>query len=229
MSQLGYSDENLALLESEEVMDSSAYNKSSEACGYKSAATFFALISLVLVVFGVYTNADSIGTLVDMDFRIIKTAPVVDTDDVNVLTPFYVDRQSVPHSYIVQNAFYNYFFLKGKQASFTKGIYTYSINFFGEITRTDDKNNILSLGFFNPVIPNGQSSNVLNFNYGDVCNDNKDPIGGTVVIKCGPALSASSVHVTWAGCKYKFVVRTPEVCSPKDIYPYLQVLKRPYS
>ena len=76
------------------------------------------------------------------------------------------------------------------------------------------------IGFFNPTSPKGLSSQTLTLNYGDKCPETNDYREGEVRISCGDELAVTSKSMI-ADCRYLFTVTTPELCSAKDHYYYL--------
>jgi hypothetical protein len=140
--------------------------------------------------------------------------------------PFWIVRQDVDESWKVQDAFANFFYLKGKSATLKNSDgSSVLVNFFDSIKRTNTDGSITTMGYFNPTSPKGQPSNVFNFEYGDKCaassNPNYDYTEGFLELVCGPELSILSVSETDRPCKYKITATAPQRCAAHELHPYL--------
>ena len=83
--------------------------------------------------------------------------------------PFYVIKNDVDHhKNVIQNAFYNFYFLKDVSIDYEStdngDDVKYTVSFFDRVIKTIDGKETV-LGYFSPVIPEGQPSNVFNFQY----------------------------------------------------------------
>jgi len=140
--------------------------------------------------------------------------------------PFWIIRQDVADPWKVQDAFANFFYLKGKSATLEHSDgSSVLVNFFDSIKRTNNDGSTTTLGYFNPTSPKGQPSNVFNFEYGDKCtastNPNYDYTEGFLELVCGPELSIVSVSETDRPCKYKVTATAPQRCGAHELHPYL--------
>ena len=92
--------------------------------------------------------------------------------------PFSVNYLDVDHNkHIVQNAFYNFWYLKSKTLEFDNSEEeagaTYKLTFFEDVRRIEGEKTTV-LGFFSPVIPEGQPSNKFSLDFGDVCKESRE-------------------------------------------------------
>ena len=132
------------------------------------------------------------------------------------------------HKNVIQNAFYNFYFLKDVSIDYestsNEQKVKYTVSFFDKVMKTMN-GKTTTLGYFSPVIPEGQPSNVFNFQYGDLCKKHKtgvrdEHISGKLTLNCGLKQEITSVDET-DPCKYKLLMTTPEMCSPKEAYSFL--------
>jgi len=135
--------------------------------------------------------------------------------------PFWIIRQDVPDPLKVQDAFYNFYFLRGKSASLKAGDFEYEASFFEGVKRKNSDGTVTSLGYFNPTSPKGLPSTRFLFEYGDKCEATNDYREGQVDLVCGDVLEITEVSEI-SPCRYDVKVSTPEVCSAKSKYLFLK-------
>jgi hypothetical protein len=126
--------------------------------------------------------------------------------------PFWIIRQDVPEPFKIQNAFYNFYYVKNKVISLTQSSSKYSVKFWDSVSAVNEDGKEIKLGYFNPLSPNGLPSNVFFFEYGDRCEETDDFRQGKLELKCGDELELVSVSEV-EPCKYKVIATAPERCS----------------
>lgn len=224
MSQLGYSEESISetisLLEKEETSSSTQVSSKFSVCGGVALAS---ALTMALMVFGLTASGHNLATIATTAFQQDQLAPLTPHQDEPMPEPFWVTTKDVANdAWKVQDAFYNFFFLKGQTVSLKKNGETYSATFFDSITSVNDKTGEKTLfGYFNPVSPQGQPSNLFNFNYGDVDPKTGLARAGVMSVRCGPELAIQQITQT-APSRYMIRATTPQMCSPKAIYYYLK-------
>jgi hypothetical protein len=161
------------------------------------------------------------ATIASTALEAVGVAPLTPTQNDPLPQPFWVTWQDVRAQYHVQDAFYNFFFLKGEKVSLEESGVTYSATFFDSITATDSSGVVTTLGYFNPVSPKGLPSNMFNFNYGDVDPKTNSNRAGVMEVICGSELAITSVSEE-APSKFSIRATAPQMCSPKALYYYLK-------
>ena len=126
--------------------------------------------------------------------------------------PFWIIRQDVPEPFKIQNAFYNFYYVRNKVISLSQSSFKYSVKFWDSVSAVDEDGKEIKLGYFNPLSPNGLPSNVFFFEYGDRCEKTDDYREGKLELKCGDKLELVSVSEV-EPCKYKLIATAPERCS----------------
>lgn len=232
-THLGYSIDNIREIEKQEDIyeinaAGAAEDKKKEVLQSRTklfTCSLLSVISLVLIIFGLSHGHPSLkfASINNM----IHTSLALLTD-AEMPKPFYVIRNDVDHNkMMVQSAFYNFWFLKEVALEYTNSDdgSKYEVSFFEKVSKTDQQGNKITLGYFSPVIPEGQPSNVFTFQYGDLCKEHvtgvrDDHIDGTIALKCGISQEITGVKKIDA-CTYKVEATTPQMCSPKEVYSFL--------
>jgi len=135
--------------------------------------------------------------------------------------PFWIIRQDVPDAFKVQNAFYDFYYLRDKKATLVDGDLTYVANFWEGVKVVDGSGNSIQLGYFNPITPKGLPSNIFIFEYGDKFPSTGKFREGQLELQCGENLEIVSVSDITPG-RVRVVVTTPERCSVHKLHPYLK-------
>ena len=135
--------------------------------------------------------------------------------------PFWIVRQDVPEPFKIQNAFYNFYYLRNKVISLTHSSSKYSVKFWEYISKIDEDGKEIKLGYFNPQSPQGLPSNLFFFEYGDRCEETDDYRFGKFELKCGDKLELVSVSEI-EPCKYLVVATTPERCPKRHKHSTLR-------
>jgi len=135
--------------------------------------------------------------------------------------PFWLIRQDVPNAYQVQNAFYDFYYLRNKQASLVDGDLTYTATFWEGVKVVDGSGNSIQLGYFNPISPKGLPSNVFIFEYGDKFPATGKYREGQLELQCGDNLEIVSVSDITPG-RVRIIATTPERCTVHKLHPYLK-------
>jgi len=183
----------------------------------KHVALVTVTVSLMLIFLG-FTQTTTMNSGSSTGFRSLLELTL---QGERMPVPFWINRQDVDKNpYLVQNAFYAFYYLKGKTASLEVGSDTLSVKFFDSITKTDSQGKVTTYGYFNPLTPNGLPSNTFMFEYGDVCEATKDYREGQVELECGPSLAVTSISEI-TPCRYRIIATTPERCSATELHSFL--------
>ena len=221
---LGYSEYSLREIERQELVDQPNDGEVSERAKMFTCS-LLSFISLVLIIFGYASNSLGYSPALVLPTTIGEMSMKREYST----KPFSVDELDADNrENIVENAFYNFWYLNSKILLFENekegSSVKYTVTFFEDVKKTKDGVTSV-LGFFSPVIPEGQSSNIFNLQYGDVCveaeeEEEKKHVRGTVEVVCGEELAVTSL-VENDPCSVSIVVTSPERCNPKEIYGYL--------
>ena len=211
-STRGCEEQDALLTAVNEVDEGETSRASSRRMVYLAIATLTAVVLLGLGIFHesqyVVNASTHLRGLLDVDEPIPQ--------------PFWVVRQDIPSPWKVQDAFANFYYLKGKSSTLDRSNGgSLTVNFFDSIKLTNADGTVTTMGYFNPVSPKGLASNIFNFEYGDKCPASGTYTEGYVELICGPKISVVSISETDRPCKYKIVATAPQRCSAKDLHPYL--------